>query len=385
MAMFIALAGCTQEESGLQTPEKGDGLGRVKSLVSRFMSTTRAGEADAWSLEIVSVSTRFYDDAGSEVKTGISTRGMDSADVFPLSTVVFNSGDETGYCLLSDDSRLDEVYFFTMAGSVSDTAYNAPLRDYINAVPKIAASELSGVTVNGDYQEARSVGPIVKYKWGQGYPFNLVAPMCTGPDCRNNEFQSHQPVGCGPLALAEFFATTRNLGQYSDIDFDKLPLTNEDVESGQIDNIMRFMNQMTNACGVSFGCSCNGGHGSGISRDGFYKMYQFLIGLRYPTDYCPSQNLDANKLYKELKIGAPHLVGGIDKNDGQYGHVWLIDGLKDIVKGCLYHCVWGWNGRSDGWVKGNYYSPTGTGYEFSKEQYHIYITDPILGYINTNK
>lgn len=385
MAVFIALVGCTQEETGLRTPENGDGLSRIKSLMTRFVASTRGDAADDGSLEIVRVTTRFYDAAGEEVMSGVHTRAVDIVDAFPLSTVVFNSGDEMGYCLLSDDSRLNDVYFFTMAGNVSDTAYNEPLREYINAVPRMAASELSGGIVGGDYEEAKHVGPLVKYRWGQGYPFNIVAPMCTGPVCSNNEFQCRQPVGCGPLALAEFFATTRRLGQYSIIDFDNLPISNEEIEIDQLDNIMNFMNQMTNVCGVQFGCTCYGGHGSGISEDGFYKMYQFLIGLKYQVDYSPNQDLDVNKLYKELKVGAPHIMGGLDKNDMRKGHAWLIDGLREYANGYMYHCVWGWNGSSDGWIKGSYYSPLGSGYEFSKRQYHIYVTGPILGYINTNK
>ncbi len=65
-------------------------MNRIESMVAGFVSSTR-GDMETGNIEIVSVTTKYFDESGEEVVSGARTRGGDSEYVFPLSTVVFTN------------------------------------------------------------------------------------------------------------------------------------------------------------------------------------------------------------------------------------------------------------------------------------------------------
>lgn len=382
LAIPLLLAGCESKDIVSMPDVSKDANRDFVVLITDFLSETRAA-SDSEEVEIVSVETRTYNGFGEEVEAPLKTRSAENDRTFTLSTVRFSHAGSQGFCILSDDERLDDIYYLAEYGEPSDTSFNVLLKEYIETVPRIAANDLTKEGAS-DISEAKYIGPLVEYKWGQGYPFNIVAPLCNGPYCSTPEFKGHRPVGCGPLALAEFIATTKYNGRYSVVDLFNLPLTNDAFVLSQQDNIFNFMSDMTSACNVDFGCEDIWKKGSGISRDGFYSMNQYLVGLQYVTDYRIEDKLDESKLFTQLKLGAPHIMAGKDIASDS-GHAWLIDGIRQYSTGCMYrcmyHCVWGWNGSGDGWIKGEYYTSSQKDLSFSKEQLHIYITRMPLGYI----
>lgn len=378
LAIPLLLAGCESKDIVSMPDVSKDANRGLVVLITDFLSETRA-VSDSEEVEIVDVVTKTYNGFGEEIEPIPETRSSEVDCAFTLSTVRFSHAGSQGFCILSDDERLDDIYYLTEYGEPSDTSFNVLLKEYIETVPRIAANDLAKEGAP-DISEAKYIGPLVEYKWGQGYPFNIVAPLCNGPFCSTPEFNGHRPVGCGPLALAEFIATTKYNGRYSVVDLFNLPLTNDAFVLSQQDNIFNFMSDMTSACNVDFGCKDIEKNGSGISGDGFYSMNQYLVGLQYVTDYRIEDKLDESKLFAQLKLGAPHIMSGIDYASDS-GHAWLIDGIRQYSKGCMYHCVWGWNGSGDGWIKGEYYTSSQKDLSFSKEQLHIYITRMPLGYI----
>ena len=374
----LFIAGCDTKDEVRVPACDSNANGTLREMICDFISETRAG-ADMEDLEIIGVEVKVYNSLGEEIDTIFETRSETMDQTFTLSTVRFSKSGVNGFCILSDDKRLDEIYYLSEYGEPSDTSYIVPLKEYIETVPLIAANDLEKTSTT-DVSEAIYIGPLVEYKWGQGYPFNIVAPLCSGVSCSSPEFNGHMPVGCAPLALATFIATTKHNGRYPGVDLFNLPLTNDAFVPSQQDNIFKFMSEMTSACDVEFGCRDTGKNGSGIKENGFFRMSQYLVGLQYQTDYQSRSQLDESKLFAQLKLGAPHIMGGFDKR-GENGHAWLIDGLRKNAKSFMYHCVWGWNGAGDGWIKGDYYTSSVGGISFSEGQSHIYITRMPLGNI----
>lgn len=378
LAVPLLITGCDTKDEMTVPACDSNANGTLREMICDFISGTRAG-ADMEDLEIIGVEVKEYNSLCEEIDTIFETRSETMDQTFKLSTVRFSKSGVKGFCILSDDKRLDEIYYFAEIGEPADTSYNVPLKEYIETVPRIAASDLTKGEAT-DISEAVYIGPLVEYKWGQGYPFNIVAPLCNGVSCSQPEFNGRMPVGCAPLALATFIATTKHNGRYTVVDLFNLPLTNDAFAPAQQDNIFKFMSEMTSACDVEFGCRDIGMNGSGIKENGFFRMSQYLVRLQYQTDYQSRSQLDESKLFAQLKLGAPHIMGGFDKR-GENGHAWLIDGLRKNAKSFMYHCVWGWNGVGDGWIKGDYYTSPVDGIPFSEGQIHIYITRMPPGYI----
>lgn len=366
-ALSVCICSCSSEMENAETNlSANSGENEVKAQISAFLagSSTRA----ASDVKINTVTRTDYAVVDGNAVEAQVTRSM-TGDSFTLATVEFSANGKEGFAILSENTSEDGVCYITEEGSLGDIENIAPLKDYVEGIPQLVADEMSGIYTNLTPVEARTVEPLVKYKWGQGYPFNLGAPVCVGSWCDNDEMRGHKFAGCVPLAIAELMATIKCISPYSFIDLDNLPLTNADVEESQIENIRRFMTSVCNACVKDFGCKDTKNH-TQTSGD-LFKAYQYLLSHFYDCEYVPT-SLNEARMYEELKKGIPHIICGADSKKN-VGHCWLIDGIRDTNSGTLYHCVWGWDGNSDGWLKGNYYTAVEKGDVYDTGYQQIYI------------
>ncbi|MCD7963113.1 MAG: C10 family peptidase [Rikenellaceae bacterium] len=192
-------------------------------------------------------------------------------------------------------------------------------------------------------------------KWDQSSPFN---------DYINSQYPGFIAAGCGPVAVGQFIV------------YHNHPQWYYGVETEQLKRVH---------------CWTNGQEFYGTDY-GLQNVSIFLYGLGeymnakwdYQTGTQPSQAAkvirelgyenvellpyDLNSISSILYAANPVIVRG--DNNGDSGHMWLIDGfgyryIVPIPDGIsLVHCNFGWGGTSDGWYRsgifktnGRYYTP----------------------------
>lgn len=298
----------------------------------------------------------------------------DAYVTFDMQTVTLDFGETKGFAIMSSDERLNRIFYFTDNGSLSDTTVIKPLRDLIEVYPLVAADHI----VNGNRCDVSKyitrgengpnipiVEPFVKYKWGQGYPFNLCAGYCVCFDCALR--RNHRPIGCIAVAVGQALATMGNFeGHYygsKDIDFANLPEYGYQMTETQGIKVGRFMADIALGCNIKFDCN-----GSGTF---LRNAYNYLVESGYDVEYTEGP-LDAAKVIDNCTHGRPHLISG---DDGKQGHAWIIDGIGVSNGAFDFHCNWGWNGKSNGWTTGTPFiaETYNDVYEFCNNLSNIYI------------
>lgn len=166
------------------------------------------------------------------------------------------------------------------------------------------------------------IGNLIKTKWHQGYPYNILNPLMT------NSNTEHQPAGCVTLAVTQilnFYKHPQTLHRRNgfslsalDVDWSKTDITSlSDPNLLDIPTLIRFVNQ-----GVF---TKNGDTGSSSNIDdaqSFFNLNQYTT-RRY-------DGRDITRMISEVKAGRPVYVRGSDDN-GE-GHAFICDGYRAIKR-----------------------------------------------------
>lgn len=226
------------------------------------------------------------------------------------------------------------------------------------------------------------IAPMVKARWDQGSPYNLMAPTAS-----NGE---RSLAGCVPVAMGQvmnhFKWPLQGTGSNSyswDMSGTQKSLSMDFSESiYDWDNICdTYGKNSTEAqknavakllldCGVSIGARYNTGGTSGYDEDVLYALVDYF-------DYDKSQSLVNRQyytkrewrdlLYNSLAAGLPVYYSG---RSLEIGHAFVCDGYKDG----LFHINWGWGGMSDGYFQIALLDPdeqglggSSSGYQFNQK------------------
>jgi hypothetical protein len=367
-AIFVACTDYDNMSNEQQQIQSGNDP--IYNLVDDYYQNVSQNSRTNSNLIITKIDRQTYKIEGDTViKATTNSRTIDDNEYFDLCIASFEANNETGYAILSDDSRLNRVYFFTENGCITDTAYIDALKDMIDYLPSyIGSTILSNNEENSSLAipQSRSsvlINNIVRYNWSQGYPYNIYAPYCSCNTCSDDFYRNHKPMGCVTIATAQAIAT---IGKFTgtfygnkDIDFSRLP--SSCYSASYAKNIAQFLHEVALCCQIKFGC---GGSGSYVK-----SAYQYLKDLGYDCTYSES-TLNINKLIAELESGIPHLVGGKSSDSG---HMWIISGIRSTDTYYDFYCNWGW-GHSNGWSIGNVYTPKeDQSLAYSKNLRYIYI------------
>lgn len=302
-------------------------------------------------------------------------RSMDlehSDSVFEIATAEFSIGDNNGYAILSDDERLNEIYFFTENGAIADTADIPAVKDIFELTPFLAMQTLDdhrmdpftpvdpgdpidpdsppGTPEPIDKPEDFTIGPMIKTKWDQGWPYNMYGRHCTCIECSKERWNEYSPMGCVAIATAQVIATWDTplydrysyktfYGTRSDVDvINKAePITKEEEKKAA-----HICYEVALGCQTKFAC--------GGSHSKLECAYQYLKEIGCGVQFV-NGSIDAQATKSHL-IRYPILVAG--KRSSGKGHAWIIDGLKCVNGVYHYHCNWGL--KSSAWVSSNYYT-----------------------------
>ncbi len=283
---------------------------------------------------------------------------------------ILNFADSCGFAITSTDDRSHQIYALVEDGNYSfnindttDTGFD----DFIVGMIMEETNNRQHCLINYNTEEDNIVdGPIIipnkpddkfevmqpllKTRWGQGYPYNIY---CNG-----------YPTGCVPTAISQICSFLEAPAYIS------YP-TDTENGSGYI-NWSDVKDECENNCGYP--------SSSDIKQQiGFaMRAWGCILGARYTMDGTSvkaNESLDKLKTFFnvtgyndydrfsvydimcDLRSGEKIVLMIGEESNSRAGHAWVIDGYIDEIKFGIathyLHCNWGWSGEKNGYFISN--------------------------------
>lgn len=368
----FAISSCS-EPMEPELNEISEDLNAAQIVLDKYYAATQTSR-NASSPQITRVSYKTYKiktDTITEISEVATLSRSVNDSVFTLATAEFEIDGTNGFAILSEDSNLNKVFYYTECGNPSDTTYNKGLAFIMNDIPAVAASYLAETanTTSNTSSQTYNIGPLVRFKWGQGYPFNYYTTECNCSTCSLPYYRWRNPIGCVPIAVAQAIATvgrfrstyygsrSYNFSQLPEYAPHDLPAQNANVTI-----LAHFLHEVAVNCQTKFACA-----GSGASP---MAAYRYLNDLGYLCSYVNGGYIVIDKLIENLQAGSPTLVSGFVSTTGS-GHMWIVDGFRNTSGTNEYHCNWGWDGSSNGWAADYWTANSNSSYPINRS--YIYL------------
>ena len=307
---------------------------------------------------------------------GRSETNPEKADLY-----VFNNSDR-GFVIISGDTRTDGIVLgYSDEGAFNPDNIPVNLKDWLDAycteidyLNTMSGNVISAGAMYLPKSAEAIVGPLLgDIEWGQGRPYNELAPTAGSSRC---------PTGCVATAMAQIMCyhqwPLQGKGSHSyqwnnqtlSSDF-SLSVYNWDIiehkysyYGGSEDsraNVARLMYD----CGVSIDMEY-GPSGSGAftfdvpSALANYFSYSSTVAYRQKNRYTKTEWEEMMKA--ELNAGRPILHSGVDSSAG--GHAFVCDGYDSDD---YFHFNWGWDGDGNGYFKSSALNVRGYRFNTSRE------------------
>lgn len=262
-----------------------------------------------------------------------------------------NYENDEGFALLSGDKRTRAIYAIADEGelNLADTVFNKGLSafvDIVNIDLQYAAANYPTATQYGESIIIRKaqVGPLLKWPgpryWGQGAPYNRYCFTQNGKQA---------VVGCTAISIAQimsWYAWPDHIGD-EHINWHTL----KKFKGFHHDNALLFAR-----LGESDLLNMNYGETLSVAAYANYQRTFTRMGYLNPGSF---KNFIESSVRVILDGGDPVLVTASEYGQN-VGHSWVIDGYaRNVVtedntisidyNTTLFHCIWGWAGRSNGY------------------------------------
>jgi len=357
-------------------------------------------------LDVIDTPTRGKRRSVKEIFEHRSTRTRSTEGSTPNSLLyIVNFDDDQGYAVLAADSRLEPVLALIDSGVYTPSENytedfdlteanldedekdefwcTGPLTGTFRTIELI--EDYADGYVNppytkkyyGDLVRQKQVGPYIRTKWGQGYPFNTM--------CNKNYFtykpDGNYAAGCVAVALAQILAyhSYPQSAYGHNYDWDKINgIKSGDQKGIQQDAIMEVAHLVKAA-----GEACRTKYGMDNSRSTAYRAKKALkYTFGYSGTYRHLSFADKN-IRNMLDNDSPVLLAGKPKYRLS-GHAWAVDGyiygyrkvITEIYEDenytklvsttvdnasptYYYHCNFGWDGKADGYYLGKVFDTVG--------------------------
>lgn len=343
--IFLFLS-CSEDENVLNKEE-----GQLNAPTSYYVSAeTALTNATAMLNKIEKASskaTRTSEKSSREVEgievlhSNLQIRSQASNASINSDLYLVNYANNKGFALLSSDSRLRPIYAISDTGHIqmADTINNKALSmffknvyaDIAYASSNPSAYEYDGKKFISDAQVSPKLWQNVRL-WSQKYPYNKYCPFLK---------KDSTVVGCTALSIAQvmsYYSWPTKVGSLS------IPWRS--IKMGRnVDAIAKLLARLgkSDLLDIHYGKTASGADSANYQRT--------FLAMRY-------ENPGNFKVFTETSVrdalsSGPILVIG-SNIFGTSGHSWVMDGYATNVenvsdKSTLYHCVWGWGGKSNGY------------------------------------
>jgi hypothetical protein len=271
---------------------------------------------------------------------------------------------EEGKMCISDNSNpgfnmwLEDVSKFieSLEGIKEDYKRNLKLWKYVFSVTDVIETksgsgrwyrELMGEYLQGSYVNV--VNPLLSTKWGQGYPWNLHAPL--------DPYSNSCLLGCGPIALSQIIYynhfnsgipqglyhsisiskyNTINLGYYWTFNYyinrDDLTSPSPRWADMPINNTAALANLTFTGYVSDFILDVAGRLEVQFTSDGTSTdSLKVVPALSYFGMTGILSDFNYSSIYSDLSDSKPVFIGGENTSTGE-GHAWVIDGQRqDLI------------------------------------------------------
>lgn len=285
----------------------------------------------------------------------------------------FNINDGDGYIITSGSDLTQPVLGYSDRGALDPANMPEPLKHWLENLDKAVEGIEAGIPqkkqpkVNNVARVAdkKPIQPLLKSKWNQGDPYNLLTPSYIDKD--NGSFHEHSATGCVATATTQimyywkcpqeacatipsytydWLGNRKTTEELPPVVFDWDAMTDTYGNSSTQESKMAVAQLMLYA---GHGMQSGYGPATGATSDNALNALRNYFGYNkdaykaYHLDYTYTEWEDL--FYNELAAGRPLLVGA-DNYERTGGHEFVCDGYDGHG---LYHINWGWGGWDDGY------------------------------------
>ena len=279
---------------------------------------------------------------------------------------VFNVGDDEGFVIAGGDEVAREILGYCDHGSFNyETApenFKWWLGEYTNQIAhaefSTEAGSLSSYSAPRRAKAAKqreSIGPLIKTKWNQDYPYNSQIPVYSSDGQR-------YATGCVATATAQVMNywkhPTQGTGFHDWIwednqfsanfgetiyDWDNmLPSYDGGFTETQSRAVGTLMYHVGVSVDMQYGTSGSGAYGEDIGN-ALVSYFKYDPSLRYELRFYYSDEDWEDLVYNELVAGRPLIYQG---DFVIIGHEFICDGYDSDLR--MFTINWGWGGYYDG-------------------------------------
>ena len=309
---------------------------------------------------------------------------------------VFNTTDDRGYVIVSDDDRTTPILGYSRSGRLELDRMPRNMRAWLQGY----ADEIAWLNKHGLQSSAKTaarrrtsavkspIAPLVQTRWNQGSPYNDNCPLY--------DDVNRAVTGCVATAMAQVLYYHRyaemsgGIAAYTtdfcdapcvpvgaleatSFDWDNMQMEYDGTETAEQKAAVA---QLMQYCGASVGMNYGESSSSNTSevvtalRDVFGYSTTVQLAIRSLCSYSEWIEL----IYHELSEGRPVVYGGQSSGGG---HEFVCDGYQGED---FFHINWGWGGMSDNYFKLSALDSDqqGIGGSTSTDGYH-YGQDAVIG------
>ncbi len=287
----------------------------------------------------------------------IYTGTFSDRDASPTFYIFSRPGE--GFLIAGGDDVAAPVLGYSTTGTFSTTDMPENLRWWLSeysaaiAAASKASTETTSFPLNAQRPERAPIAPIVKTKWNQNEPYNLLCPTM------DNKLTY---TGCVATAMAQVMKAHNwpavGTGEHSynwgvrtlSMNFAQTPFDWNNMLDSYSSSAYEVQKQavatLMSACGISvdmnYGLTGSGAYSKDVAP-ALRKYFKYSVKTTYiPRDYFTLYAWE-DYIYGSLKNGAPVYYSG---QNTQVGHAFVCDGYD--ADG-YFHFNWGWGGVSDGY------------------------------------
>ena len=266
---------------------------------------------------------------------------------------VFNA--DNAFVVISADDELPAVLGYGDNGVFDKDDAPDGLKELLTCYQYVVRN--SRTTTRGVVASHDAIKPLIKTKWNQSEPYNLLCPY----DTKNN---ATSVTGCVATATAQIMNYFQWPATYA---WDNMKNEYEkDDSSDAAYAVAQLMKDIGDAVEMTYSAN-----GSSSSTSDACEALRGVFSYAYSTEYAERENYTAEEwdelMYSNLVDGKPLLYRGsmvdLTQEDGKWegamtGHAFVVDGYDTDG---LYHINWGWGGSADGYFLLSILNPASQG------------------------
>ena len=324
----------------------------------------------------------------SKAKARVAAYAPQTASQTSPAYYLFNASDGNGFAIVAGEDQLPEVFGYSTTGNLNATdeipeglaVLLGMYEEYVEAVRKGKAKLPAENAQPASSSLPSFVAPLLKTKWGQGSPFNLLCPKSGNKTV---------PCGCVATAMSQVMYywkhpaqgkgyITYNSGEIGGVRTKDLSesyydwsVMGLDAASNSSAEAKQAVSTLCYDCGISVAMVYNPS-GSGAYSENAMRAFAGNFSYRASTlrhlerAYHSSDSAWLEVVKSELAAGRPVMFGA-QSNGGSGsdagGHAFVLDGYD--TKGFV-HVNWGWDGSYNSYYDIALLNPGN--YEFSVRQ-----------------